>query len=623
MKKSIDFLAAYLLYWLSYFLFFRIVFLIYHQSLSAGLDSSTIGGILWYGFWTDLIFSAGLCLVPALLFLLGTSLPGSDLSGISAPSKRFMSYGLKLYTSICLIFFTILCTADLELFRIWGYRMDASPLLYLNTPAEMLFSIGASPVWILSLLNILINLYFGLLYACLLHPFSTRVQHKRSHTATASVFSLAILLLLLPVWGKKPAISLHPHSNYFSKELFANQATVNIPWNFFYALKNDQERQNPYEYLPTTLADSLLNNLYRKKGDTQRVLNTRSPNVVLIIWESFTAKVSRHTGSLRGVTPRFDQLAEEGLLFTEFYASGDRSDKGLVALLSGYPAQPTTTLLSTPDKIPALPHLSQVFRKTAYHTAFYYGGRLAFANLQDYLQHAGYIQLVAGSSFDNATPMGRWGAHDEVVLQKLWDDIQAEKQPFFKTFFTLSSHEPFDIPVSPRFGKEGSSASFLSALHYTDSLIGNFIEKAKGEDWYGNTLFIIVGDHGHTYPGNSRVYEREKFHIPMLWIGGALESAPARISKTGSQTDLPASLLQQLELPADDFQWSKDLLNKEQQGFAHYFFYDGVGMLSDSSHISFDNIGKRLIEQEGNSHRRELEYAKAYLQKSYGDYLNK
>lgn len=189
--------------------------------------------------------------------------------------------------------------------------------------------------------------------------------------------------------------------------------------------------------------------------------------------------------------------------------------------------------------------------------------------------------------------------------------------------FTLSSHEPFDIPVPPRFKGKGSSIRFLSSLYYSDSVIAHFIEQAKKEKWYDNTLFIIVGDHGHTYPGSSRVYEQEKFHIPMLWIGGALHIPPARIDKTGSQTDLAASLLQQLGLSSEEYAWSRNLLNPQEPGFAHYFFHDGVGLVTDSSSLSFDNIGRRPIEQQGHGSPAALWYARAYLQKSYGDYLNK
>lgn len=638
MKKSINFLAAYLVYWLSYFLFFRITFLLYHKGLTAELGSATIGGVLWNGLLADFLFSASLCLFPALLFLLWHFLPHSlsGRAGRATSSAGFISFALQLYTGFCLVFFTILCSADLELFRIWGYRIDDSPLLYLSTPTEMLFSLGGSPVWLLFILNLLINLFFGLLYSRLLHPYSLRIQHSFRQSLPASVFSVAIFLLILPLWKETTLISLKPDSSYFSDKLFANQATINVPWNFFYALGNDGEHTNPYQYFQPSLADSLLNTLYgKRKDESKKVLNTAQaqPNVMLIILESFTAKVSRHTGRHQGVMPHFDRLAEEGLLFTQLYASGDRSDKGLVALLSGYPAQPSSPLLATPEKAASLPHLNQAFEKAGYHTAFYYGGKLAFANLQDYLQKANYHQLIAGNYFQDAQPKARWGAHDEVVLKKIWDDIQAwdnkraerqaDKQAFFKVLFTLSSHEPFDIPGKSYFGKKGSTARYLSALHYTDSLVGHFIDKAKKEPWYQNTLFIIVGDHGHTYPGNSRVYEQEKFHIPMLWIGGALKHSPEHISKTMSQTDLAASLLQQLGLSAEAFPWSKNILNSRQAGFAHYFFYDGVGLVTDSSYLSFDHKGKMLIEQEGSSGLKELDYAKAYLQKSYGDYLNK
>lgn len=616
MKKSLHFLAAYILYWITYFLVFRIIFLLYHQTLTKELELLTIGGILWNGFKADLVFSAALCFFPALLLVISSLLP-------STTNRQWLRPGLKAYTTTCLIFFTILCSSDLELFRIWGYRLDASPLLYLSTPTEMLFSVGSSPLWMLIILNALVNLYFGMLYARVIHPLSARIDHTRRYTLTASVFSLAAALLIMPIWEKPLDLSPKPHSNYFSDFLFANQATINIPWNFLYALRHSGSRGNPYRYLPSATADSLLSELYTNKQQSSQAILKEQPNVVLIIWESFTAKVSRHTGSMQGVTPRFDQLAEDGLLFTRFFASGDRSDKGLVSLLSAYPAQPTSTLLATPEKAANLPYLNQALSKAGYHTSFYYGGQLDFANLETYLQHAGYDRLVSAEAFRHKEPLAHWGAHDEVVVQQLWDDIRIAEKPFFKVMFTLSSHEPFDIPVPAHFKGKGSSMRFLSALHYSDSVIGNFIEQAKKEDWYANTLFIIVGDHGHTYPGSSRVYEKDKFHIPMLWTGGAVNTPPARINKTGSQTDLAASLLQQLSLPSGEYPWSRNILNPQEPGFAHYFFHDGVGLVTDSSSLSFDNIGRRPIEQQGRSSRAALQYARAYLQKSYGDYLNK
>lgn len=617
MKKRVEYLLAYFLFWLAYALFFKAVFLIYHASESSGLDVNTLSGIFLYGSRLDLAFAAYASFIPFLLV---------SLSGFFY-SNTWVRVLLKGYTALLLVFFTILCTSDLELFRIWGSRLDASPLLYLNTPEEMFISLGASPLWLIIVLNVLVNLFFNSAYTRLLHPLTACFERERLRLLP--FYSLAgILLIIIPMRGGLQHVPITQSSTYFSTDIFANQATVNVPWNFFYSLRTyGSETENPYTYLEKEVADSLVKSLYPQPEENRRqqLLGVNKPNIVLIIWESFTAKAVEKLGGLSGVSPAFNALAEEGLLFTNMYASGDRSDKGIVALLSGRPAQPAVSLLKDPEKTLHIPHLSKSLGEAGYKTAFYYGGDLAFANLDKYIASGHFQQAVSEKKFPKEDRNSKWGVHDHVMLRKILADIDSEtsEHPFFKVLFTLSSHEPFDFPGEVRFKGESAESKFLSALHYTDGAIGRFIAAAKNRPWYKNTLFIVVADHGHTYPGRSPVYERQKFHIPMLWLGGALAASPASIDHTLSQTDLAASLLGQLSLPADEFRWSQDVFAGNSRPFAPYFFKDGVGFVTDSSYLSFDNVGKQLIETEGSSGTPELPFAKAYLQQSYGDYLNK
>jgi phosphoglycerol transferase MdoB-like AlkP superfamily enzyme len=616
MKRRVEYLAAYFLYWVVFAVFFKIIFLLYHASQSVALEAKTIAGIFLYGLRLDLAFAAYAALIPFLLVV---------LSGLFN-SNKWVRVSLKAYTTLMLIFFTILCTSDLELFRIWGFRLDASPLLYLNTPEEMFVSLGSSPLWLLILLNLIINISFNYAYKKLIHPLTSCFGRER--LLLLPVFSLAGILLIIPMRGGLQQAPVTLASAYFSETIFANQAAINIPWNFFYSLrKQNTETENPYIYLSSEKAGSLLNKLYKlpRKSERRQILHTAKPNIVLIIWESFTTKAVEPLGGLAGVTPSFNTLSNEGTLFTNMYASGDRSDKGIVSLLSGWPAQPGASLLKNPEKTLQIPHLSKSFTKAGYRTSFYYGGTLDFANLGTYVKNGNFQNIISKEQFLKKERNAKWGVHDHVMLNRIYSDIESEplKQPFFKVLFTLSSHEPFDFPGAPHFNGKGASDMFLSALHYTDAAIGNFIASAREQDWYKNTLFIIVADHGHTYPGGSAVYEREKFHIPMLWLGGALAAPPTEINSTLSQTDLAASLLGQLSLPADEFRWSRDVFLRNSASFAPYFFKDGVGFVTDSSYLSFDNTGKQLIETEGTTGKEELPFAKAYLQQSYGDYLNK
>lgn len=490
----------------------------------------------------------------------------------------------------------------------------------------MLISVGASPILFLVFLNTLVNLFFCFAYKYLLHPLASSFPAPRLKITPA--YALATLSLIILMRGGLQKAPLRAGSVYFSPNLFANQAAVNVPWNFFYSLsKGGQPPENPYLYMESGLADSLVQSLYQAKGTEagKQLLNSSNPNVILIIWESLTAKVVEDLGGLPGITPHFQKLSGEGLLFTRVYASGDRSDKGIVAILSGYPSQPTTSVINSPKKAARLPNLARTFRNAGYTSSFYYGGDLEFANLDNYLLAGGFDQLIGVEKFSKDQLNSKWGAHDEVVFEKVLEDIEAEKdeKPFFKTIFTLSSHEPFDIPVKPKFPGKNVTNLFLSALYYTDSAIGQFIEAAKSREWYKNTLFIIIADHGHTYPGKSQVYEPDKFHIPMLWVGGALKTKGKAVAASLSQTDLAATLLDQLSIPYQEYPWSKNIFHPEASPFAPYFFKDGIGFITDSSYLSFDNVGGKLIEQQGATDSLHLIQAKAYLQMSYGDYLNK
>ncbi|MBW3544029.1 MAG: sulfatase-like hydrolase/transferase [Bacteroidetes bacterium] len=615
MRERSVFLVGYYFYWLIYFIFTKAVFLLYHQPLSKKLPAETLLGIFWHGLALDLSFSAYLCAIPFLVVAFSAFIP----------FRQWLAAFLLVYTSIMIFVVTFLCTADLELFRIWGFRLDASPLNYLNTPGEMFVSVGNAPIWLLVILNILINLFFSFAYRHQLHPVAKTFSAIRFYWLLPLLFITA--LLILPLRGGLQEIPINQSSAYFSRNHFANQAAINLPWNFFHALSKWQKKEeHPYLYTAPAIADSLVDALYKGSALSGRqLLNTPKPNIILIIWESFTAKVVAPLGGLAGVTPHFNRLSEEGLLFTRAYASGDRTDKGLVAILSGYPSQPITTIIKTPQKSKKLPQLSLDLAAHGYQTAYFYGGELGFGNMRSYLSFGDWQHITGVEDFSGAELNSKWGAHDGVVLNRMTQTLDTLQQPFFATILTLSSHEPFDIPApaKPRFPGKNHDEMFISSHYYTDSVVGAFIDNAKKQPWWNNTLIVILGDHGHVAPGNSLVYQAEKYHIPMLWLGGALQEKGAKWPHTLSQTDLAATLMQQLGLPTDQYVWSKNTFAANTRHFAPFFFKDGVSFMTDSSFISWDHVGKLVIEKSEKAGETELKHAKAYLQSAFTDYLGK
>ena len=270
---------------------------------------------------------------------------------------------------------------------------------------------------------------------------------------------------------------------YYASDHFANQLAVNAPWNFFSSVVNKTgSTVNPYLAMDQPQADSLVNELRPSGIDFKSyVVADSTINVVLIIWESLTAKVVAPLGGVPGVTPKFEELAKEGLLFTNFYASGDRSDKGLIAILSGYPSQPITSIVKYPKKSLSLPSLPKTFNENGYHTSFYYGGETEFANMKSYLLQQGFERIVDKHRFAQKQMNSKWGAHDHVVFNRLLSDLDREKTPFFSTIFTLSSHEPYDVPVPTAIPGTDNEHRFMNAHHYTDESLYDFISQVKEE----------------------------------------------------------------------------------------------------------------------------------------------
>jgi phosphoglycerol transferase MdoB-like AlkP superfamily enzyme len=362
------------------------------------------------------------------------------------------------------------------------------------------------------------------------------------------------------------------------------------------------------------------------KRPPRRWLVIGRPNVILIVWESLSAKVVERLGGISGVTPVIDSLMHEGILFDSIYATGDRSAKGLTSILSGYPAQPRTTIMQFPRKTASLPALPRDLAGQGYGTAFYYGGEPEFANIKSYLINAGFDSIIGKSEFDEKDWNSKWGAHDHVVFTRMLADLKNAHEPFFRTLFTLSSHEPFEVPVPTVIAGSDEQSLFLNAHHYTDRSLGAFLRAARAEPWWNRTLVIIVADHGHRLPTLSPD-ERDRrwatFHIPMLWLGGALAVRDTVIHTIGSQTDLPPTLLAQLGLETGKYRWGRNLLSPGAAPLAYFTFQDGFGLLNANGALTYDNVSRSVMFKTGKAGESDVRIGQALLQASIDDYVRR
>lgn len=611
MRKRLEFVVLYGLSWVLIFQFFRIIFLAYHYKKALELPPSLWVASAQHGLPMDISFAGYILGIPALLMI------------FTGQHWEWYQKTLTVYTTIITFLITLLTVVDLELFRAWGFRIDGTSLHYLETPAEAMASMGAAPV--IPLLLLLFALFF--LVKRILQTIINRCTgsfRRVSHLLIAPAFLALSGSLIIPIRGGFQLAPMNESAVFFSDKSFANYAAVNVPWNYMRSILNESySKENPFKYFGDNQADRMVAGLYHTKGSTQQIIDTTGrKNVIVLIWESFTAKVVGPLGGLPDMTPQFAALTKEGLLFTHVYASGNRSDKGMVAILSGYPAQPTTSIIKIPTKTASLPSLPREFRKKGWHTSFYYGGETEFANMKSYFLQQGFDRIIDKDEFDGKDMNSKWGAHDHIVLNRLLSDLDKQKEPFFTTLFTLSSHEPFEVPVKTAIPGNDPEHLFLNALHYTDASIGEFIKKAKTKPWWKNTLIVIIADHGHPLP-ETRKDKPAEFHIPMLWLGGALNVPPARVGTLASQTDLAATLLNQMHIPSGTFAWSNDIFRGGRTDFAYFAFNNGLGWMKPDGFLVRDNIGGHITEKSGVLNKQEEENSKAYLESSFGDYLKR
>ena len=613
-KHRIQFFFQYYFLWIVFFFFARIFFLLFHYNDSYQLGFYEVLKTFAYGFRLDASFTGYLSILPFFFILMSLFIP-----------KKVISFLIKFFTYSAIILINLFMVIDASLYQSWGIRIDNTLLNYINTPEIMWAT--ASKFQIIS--GTFIWLLFSLSFIQL---FKKRINKEIKKLSTGNYLAIPFLFiliaaLLLPIRGGLQTIPINQSNVYFSNNMFGNHAAVNFMWNFTHAISSEVSTKNPYKKFDTSIANQIINSRQKKlfKSSNDSILKIKKPNVILIIWESLTAKLVGSIGGEADVTANLNRLSKEGILFTNFYANGDRTDKGLIAILSGYYPQTNKSIIKIPNKNSSLPMLTKSMIAAGYDTSFYYGGDLNFGNMNTYLRNAGVTEFIDGSSFDKKDWNSKWGAHDHVFMEKFAADLnQTQTAPFFKIALTLTSHEPFEFPDTYKFGKDTEENRFRSSHAYTDKTIGKFIENAKKQAWWDHTLIVIMADHGHRSPKHEGVFNSpKKFKIPMLWLGGALQKKNVQINTIASQVDFSYTLLDLLNINNTDFKWSKHIFNSDESQYAHYIFNNGFGTLDKNGVFAYDFVSNKPILQKGTSFHTLDSLGKAITQDAYQDFIER
>ena len=610
MKQRLKFFLYYSVFFMLYFATARLIFIVYNFEFANNADFSELLLSFLHGSRQDASITGYFLAIPSLLIVFTTYF-----------NSRFLKKFMKFYTFLLLFITTIIIVSDAELYRNWGFRTDATPLLYLATPKYAAASLNISTyikLFLISLIYFSASIFIYIKYINVLLKKIKKTDYK-----TSLLFLIITASLILPIRG---SVGIAPMNNgivYFSeKNVFVNHAAINVIWNVGFSI-SELDKFQGINFFDDKKADKYFNSLYpdnKNETDKVSVLKNQRPNIVIIILESFTANITGAFGGKYDVTPNLNKIAKESIMFRNFYASGDRTVKGIVAVLSGYPSLPKSAIMNYSDKIEKLPTLTDKLKNINYNTEWICGFNINFANINSYLLHNKFDKIITIDNFPNAERNSKWGVHDHIVFNKLFEECKNDKKPYFKVFMTLSSHEPFEVPMKTVIKGTDEAHRFLNSVFYTDKAIGEFINKMKTLESWNNTLIIFVADHGVRLPDNIPAYHPDRYHIPMIWTGGVIKKDTV-ITGYGSQTDIPTSILSQLNLKTDEYKFGKDLFNKQSESFVFYDFNNGFGFLTDTTIQVFDNNQKKnIIEKNMTS---EKYFGKAYMQHLMNDFISK
>lgn len=589
--------------------------------------------VIWHGLPLDLSMAGYLSVIPGFLSIAVVWLKRDLVKPI-----------MNIYFIIASLFITCSFVLNASLYPYWKYPLDSTPLFYFFTsPADAIASVSIWQV-ILSIV-ILIVLTVGVWFTLRMRG-EKRQQYSRysygyggfgsskrnrfddfdRHRGRTSIILLLLTgLLFLPIRGGITVSTMNTGQAYFSQNAYLNHSAVNPLFSLFESITHQEDFASQYRFMKDKEADKIFATMTSTSDEnTYPLLNEATfkkgtPDILIVIMESFASDIMPSMGSYKDVAVCLDSIAQQSILFTRFYANSFRTDRGMVSILSGYPAQPTTSIMRYPRKTSQLPSIARNLAKYKnYKTTYYYGGDADFCNMRSYLVSQGYQHIISDANFPIEDKLSKWGVPDHILAAKMMEDIKAqqnEKRPMLRILQTSSSHEPFEVPYHRLKDKR------LNAFAYTDSVMGAIVREYRKLPRWKNTLIVFVPDHVGGYKENLNDHDRSRYQIPLILAGGAI-SRPMKVGIIGSQHDIAATLLGQLGVEHREFTFSKNMMSDATPKFAFFAVNDAFGIVSEENSLIYDNRAKRIVYDKGEKGFN-LKRGQAYLQKLYDDLAKK
>ena len=417
------------------------------------------------------------------------------------------------------------------------------------------------------------------------HHFAVTFHHEETISRRMKI---AGFLFILPVVSY---FSIHRTTYQFSQNTYLNEIAANGGYQFFSAFRNNELNYRQFYRLAddAQLSEKIKTQLSATKDglyDIKRQITADAPekklNIILITVESLSADYLTKFGNKNKITPFMDNWFQDGALFTNFYATGTRTIRGLEALTLSIPPTAGQSIVKRPDN-ERLFNLGHVLQERGYDTAFLYGGMGYFDNMNAFYEGNGY-RIVDQNQFtsEEVTFKNAWGVSDDIIFNRTLKEADidfSQDKPFFFQIMTTTNHRPYSYPEGKIDIPSGKSRE--GAVKYTDYAIQEFIKTAKTKPWFDNTIFVMVADH---CAGSARKTDLpvDKYHIP-LFIYAPKHVPIVENATLSSQIDVAPTLLGLLNLRYESQFYGQDILKTApEKGRALISNYQKLGLFKDN-----------------------------------------
>lgn len=567
MFRTLARILAFFILYLLIFILLKPVFMVVYASLMGDITVADWFKVIYHGLPMDCSMAGYFTIVPALLTIIAIWMPRSRI-------LRAINTG---YIILSAVLISIVTVTDLALYGYWNFRLDTTPFFYFfSSPSSALASVSTLTAILGFIAAALLAIAIYFLIVKTVNRIPTSSPNRIISTVAATILAAA---LFIPIRGSLTVSTMNLSRSYFSQNQRLNHAAINPLFSLMYSATHQSDFSSQFRYFDEDRAAEIFNGLSAETAvettdSLPPLFSIDRPDIYIIIMESFSAHLLPSLGG-EPIATGLDSIAADGLLFSNFYASGARTDRAIPAILSGFPAQPTTSLMKFAKKIEHAPSWPLAVKQLCdYDLSYYYGGDANFTNMLAYLISSGFDNIVSDKDFPINERTSKWGAHDHVVFNRAWSEVVADSAsttPTLRVIQTSSSHEPFIVPYQdPRFPDNDRKNAFA----YADRSVTAFVDSLSASPLWQKSIVVITPDHYGVYPQHLD-NPLDRHHVPLIITGGALNRQPEVISTVADQTVIASTILSALGLDSSQFTYSRDMFDNSR---LQYAFFSEPGM---------------------------------------------